>query len=98
MDYLELDDKHMTFVALRNDLDSHMKSYVDDFHGHFSEFTTPLMSQEIITKFSDQLKTTLPAQHTSITVFINKNMSATSDSEFTCTLEKSHVSSVDETV
>ena len=92
MDYLELDEQHEPFV------DAHMKlSSIDNLYGHFSEFTTPLVSQETITKFADQFKkTTLPVQYTLITVMINTHVSTIHNSEFICPLPKSHISSVHE--
>ena len=44
-----------------------------------------------ITKFANQIKTTLPTQCTSITVLINKHLSATLDLEFIFALTKSHI-------
>ena len=97
MDYLELDEQHEPFVAFRNDLDAHMKSSIDELYGNFSEFTSPLVSQETIAKFADQFKTSLPVQYTSITVLINKHVSTIHNSEFICALPKSHIFSADET-
>ena len=97
MDYLELDEQHEPFVAFRNDLDAHMKSSIDELYGNFSEFTSPLVSQETIAKFADQFKTSLPIQYTSITVLINKHVSTIRNSEFICALPKSHIFSADET-
>ena len=52
-EYLELADKHPAFVEFQKSIDDYIKDAIDNLYGHFSEFTTPLISQATITGFAD---------------------------------------------
>ena len=76
--HLHLNDKDPKYIAFRNHLDVTIKSRILDVYGQFSKFTSPILTQQVLSEFAELFKTTLPHYYTNISILLNKQVSTLS--------------------
>ena len=66
-----------SFEAFKNKMDNECETAVQNLYGKFSVLTSPILSQQLLSKLAKQFKVTLPRQHLSIMVMLNKHLVVT---------------------
>ena len=78
--HLNLNDKDEDFIQFREYMDEVTKKAILDVYGNFSEFTSQILSQETLSKLTEQFKTLMPHYYTTISLLINKQVRISSSS------------------